>query len=231
MIPSNSCETPTHEKPMSNGVSNHAIRMTPSHPVRREALRMDVALVAFDGVDTAAYAYADARDRSGPNGHWQDRVGLIEHHEDGHLVLRGTFAGHYVDVDEAAHTSEEGAAKGWRKGALAGFLLTPAGFAVGCVLGAAIGSQEGEASEKDREPTLLAEKLRSAVPLSGSAVVLAAEARVVDEMRGAFRLDDAQVTRRSLSEDELAVIEVALSDDPVADRSSGRPIDPHREKI
>ena len=108
---------------------NHAIRVTPSHPVRREALHMDVALNAFNGVDTAAEAYADARDRSAPTGHWQEQVGLVEHHEDGHPVLRGTFAGHYVDVDEAAHTSEEGAAKGWRKGALAGFLLTPAGFA------------------------------------------------------------------------------------------------------
>jgi hypothetical protein len=89
---------------------NHAIRVTPSHPVRREALHMDVALNAFNGVDTAAEAYADARDRSAPTGHWQDQVGLVEHHEDGHLVLRGTFAGNYVDVDEAAHTSEEGAA-------------------------------------------------------------------------------------------------------------------------
>jgi uncharacterized membrane protein len=194
--------------------------MTPSHPVRREALHMDVALIAFDGVDTAAEAYADARDRSGRTRHWQDQGELVEHHEDGLLVLHGTFAGHYVDVDEAAHTSEEGAAKGWRKGALAGFLLTPAGFAVGSVLGAVIGSQEGEPSERDREPTLLADKLWSAVPLSGSGVVLAAEARVDDEMLSAFELDDAQVTRRTLSEDELAVIEVALSDEPVAATSS-----------
>ena len=192
---------------------------------------MDVALMAFDGVDTAANAYADARDRFGPAGQWQNQVGFVERHEDGHLVLRGTFAGHYVDVDEAAHSSEEGAAKGWRKGALAGFLLTPAGFAVGCVLGAVIGSQEGKASEKDREPTLLADKVRSAVPLSGSAVVLAAETGVVDEMLSAFAVDDARVTRRTLSEDELAVIEIALSDEPVAARSSGQHVDPSQETI
>ena len=94
----------------------------------------EFALVAFDGVNTAAEIFARGRDRSGATGRWQDQVGLVEHHGDGHLVLRGTFAGHYVDVDEAAHVSEAGAAKGWRAGALAGFLLTPAGFAVGLSL-------------------------------------------------------------------------------------------------
>jgi hypothetical protein len=177
---------------------------------------MDVLLIAFDGVDTAAEAFADARDRSGAKARWQYQVGLVEHHADGHLVLRGTFAGHYVDVDEAAHTSDEGAAKGWRKGALAGFLLTPAGFAVGSVLGAAIGSQEGEASEREREPLLLATKLRAAVPSPGSGVVLAAEGGVVDEMLSAFDLDGAQVTRRTLTEGDIALIDVALGDEPEA---------------
>lgn len=56
---------------------------------------MDVALIPFDGVDTAARAYADARDRSGPARRWQVEVGFIEHHEDGH-----------------PYTSEDGAVKG-----------------------------------------------------------------------------------------------------------------------
>jgi hypothetical protein len=60
---------------------NHAIRVTLSHPVRREALPMDVALIAFDG----------------------------------------------------------------------------------SMLGTVIGSQEGEPTERDREPTLLADKLRGAI--------------------------------------------------------------------
>lgn len=117
------------------------------------------------------------------------------------------------------------------KGALAGFLLTPAGFAVGSVLGAVIGSQEGEASEKDREPTLLAEKLRSTVPLSRSGVVLAAEASVADKMLSAFDVDDSQVTRGTLTDDGLAVIEVALSDEPVAATSSGLAADASRGAI
>ena len=112
------------------------------------------------------------------------------------------------------------------EGALAGFLLTPAGFAVGSVLGAVIGSQEGEPSERDREPTLLADRLRAAVPTPGSGVVLAARASVVDEMLSAFELDEAQVTRRTLSQDERAVIDIALTDEPAAARSSGLLVDP-----
>lgn len=181
---------------------------------------MDVALLTFDGVGTAVDAFADARDRSGVTGGWADHVGFVEHHEDDHLVLRGTFAGHYVDVNEAARTSEEGAARGWRTGALMGFLLTPVGLAVGSVLGAAVGSQEGEASERDSEPTLVATKLRAAVPAPGSGVVLVADAGVVDEMLSAFDLGDAGVTRRTLSDQELAEIAVALSDEP---RTSAEP--------
>jgi uncharacterized membrane protein len=118
--------------------------------------------------------------------------------------------GHYVDVDEAAHVSEAGAAKGWRTGALIGFLLGPPGFAVGSVVGAA--SQEGEPGERDREPTLLVDKLRAAVPAPGSGVVLVADAGDVDEMLSAFALGDAQVTHRTLSAEDLAVVNAALSE-------------------
>lgn len=173
---------------------------------------MDIAGVAFADVNQAVEAYATACDRAVPRESWQDQVGFVEHHEDGHLVLRGTFAGRYVDVDEAAHVSEDGAARGFRAGALAGLFLTPAGFAVGSVLGALVGSQEGEASERDSEPTLLVEKLRAAIPAPGSAVVLAADADVVDSMLSAFAPSEGQVTRNTLSEDQVAALEATLSD-------------------
>jgi hypothetical protein len=195
---------------------NHANQMTPSHHQRRQPLHMDFALVAFDRVDTAAEAFATARDRSGATSRWWDQVALLEHHMGGHLVLRGTLAGHYVDVDESLHVSESGAAKGWRTGALIGSLLTPAGLAVGSVLGAVIGSQEGEPSERDPEPTLLVDKLRGAVPAPGSSIVMIGEAGAVDEMLSAAQLGVASVTRRTLSRDELAVLDIALSETPPA---------------
>ena len=114
-------------------------------------------------------------------------------------------------MDEAAHVSEAGAAKGWRTGALIGFLLGPPGFAVGSVVGAAAGTQEGEPGERDREPTLLVDKLRAAVA-PGSGVVLVADAGDGDEMLSAFALGDAQVTHRTLSAEDLAVVNAALSE-------------------
>jgi uncharacterized membrane protein len=181
---------------------------------------MEFALITFDGVNAAEQVYARGRDAG--SGHWQDQVGLVEHHEDGHLVLRGAFAGHYVDVDEAAHTSEMGAAEGLRTGALIGFLLGPPGFAIGSVLGAMVGSQEGEPGERDREPTLLADRLRAAVPARGSALVLVAAEDVVDEMLSACGRGEAGVMRRNLSAEDLVVIDAALSEAPTRSGASPR---------
>lgn len=172
---------------------------------------MDLALIVFDGVDTATEAFADARERSASTTGWPDEVGLVEHHEDGHLVLRGMFAGHYLDTDETQHASEEGAAEGWRIGSVVGLLLGPPGFAVGSVFGAAIGSQEGEPSEPDAEPTLVADKLRAAMPAPGSGIVIVADASVVDDMLSALNAPDARVTRRTLSTEDVEVVNAAFS--------------------
>ena len=74
-----------------------------------------------------------------------------------------------------------------------------------------------QCAEMGVKPTLLtADKLRDAVPAPGSAVVLVANAGVIDEMLGAFELDGCHVTRRMLTQDELAGLDVALSDTPPA---------------
>jgi hypothetical protein len=118
---------------------------------------MDFALVTFDGVNTAAEAFAKARDGGGETSRWSEQAGLVERHKDGHLVLGGLFAGRYVDVDEALHVSEVGAERGWAVGALIGLLLAPPGFAIGNVLGAMIGSQVGHPREIEPEPGALTE--------------------------------------------------------------------------
>lgn len=178
---------------------------------------LDFALLSFDGVNSAAEVFADARGRSRDAAHWTSEVGFVEHHENGHLVLRGTFAGHYVDFDEALHLSEGGAAEGWAAGALIGALLAgPLGFAVGSVTGGLVGSQVGNPSEVDAAPEPLAERLRAAVPLSGSAIVLIAGAADVDEMIAAIGDTSAQVIRKSLTPDEVESVEASLSATPAA---------------
>jgi uncharacterized membrane protein len=180
---------------------------------------LDFALLSFDGVNSAAEAFAAARDRSGAAAPWASEVGFVEHHDSGHLVLRGTFAGHYVDVDEALHVSGRGTAEGATAGAVIGTLLGgPLGLAVGSVAGGTIGSQVGKPSETDPEPQPLAERLRAAVPRSGSAIVLIADANDVDQMIAAIGETSAQVIRKALTPEEAAAVRASLSASPAASR-------------
>ena len=183
---------------------------------------LDFALLSFAGVNSAVDAFSAARDRS-PNARWASEVGFVEHHESGHLVLRGTFAGHYVDVDEALHVSERGTAEGATGGAVIGTLLGgPLGLALGTVLGGTLGSQVGKPSETDPEPEPLAERLRAAVPPSGSAIVLIAPPAEVDEMIRAVGQPSGQVIRRTLSPEEAADVQASLSASPAASPGPSR---------
>jgi uncharacterized membrane protein len=177
---------------------------------------LDVAVVRFDGEGTAVRRYADAKDRSDTEARWAREVGFVERHKHGHLLLRGTFAGHYVDVDESDHVSQKGAGEGAVAGGLLGVLLGPAGIAVGLTVGGIVGSQAGKASDSEAEPRLLADQLRDAVPRSSSAIVLIAAAPDVDEMLAAMGEAGQSVTRRTLTADETARLEDALSAAPPA---------------
>jgi uncharacterized membrane protein len=137
-------------------------------------------------------------------------------------VLRGTFAGHYVDVDEALHVSERGAAEGFAGGAVVGALLGPPGFAAGMVVGAILGSQAGEPTEADPEPRLLVDQLRAAVPRSGSAIVLIAAPRDVDDMLAAIGDTEAEVTRQALTADQVAALQATLNTTPAASPGPSR---------
>jgi uncharacterized membrane protein len=177
---------------------------------------LDFALVRFPGEGTATEAYVAGSDRSGAGARWVREIGFVEHHHNGHLVVRGTFAGHYVDVDEALHVSERGAGEGFVGGAAVGLLLGPPGIAVGMALGAILGSQLGERSETDREPSLLADQLRTAVPRSDSAIVLIGPAADVDEMLAAIAERGGEVVRHTFTADEAAVLQASLSEAPAA---------------
>jgi uncharacterized membrane protein len=186
---------------------------------------LESALVSFPKINDAAKAYAAARDRSGPEASWPKEVGFIEHHQSGKVVLRGNFAGHYVDVDEGLHVSQVGAAEGFLVGAILGVLLGgPPGFAAGLVAGATVGSQFGN-GENDPEPEVLVERLRAAVPRAGSAIILIAEPSEVDEMLAGLgdRSEvatlttlDADVTRTTLHADDVAALQKSLSEWPAA---------------
>jgi uncharacterized membrane protein len=177
---------------------------------------LDLALVSFDGTNAAAQAFEAAGERSGAPAAWVQRVGFVEHHKNGHLVLRGTFAGHYIDIDEALHVSQSGAAEGWIIGGLIGVLGGPPGLVLGMTIGGGIGSQIGKPSEVDPEPQALADQLRAAVPRSSSAMVVVAHAQDVDAFLAAVDDTGAHVTRRTLSSEEIAALQRSLRDAPEA---------------
>lgn len=182
-------------------------------------MSLDLAVARFDGEGTAVQRYAAAKERaerSGGEASWTQKVGFVERHHNGRLLLRGTFAGHYLDVDESDRVSQKGAGEGAVAGGLIGVLLGPAGIAVGITLGGVIGSKTGDEPETEAEPGALAERLRESLPPSASAIVLVAEQPEVDEMLGALDVDAQDVIRRTLTAEQQTELEQALRMAPPA---------------
>jgi phage tail tape-measure protein len=143
-------------------------------------MRLDVALVSFPAQHGAISAFA-----ASPNdAAWKQEVAFVERHHNGRMSVRGTFAGHYVDVDESDHTSEPGTVEGAMIGALVGaiFGLGPPGAAFGLVFGGAVGAVVGKPTQVEAQPETLVDELRAAVPKGGSAVVLLAAPEHVDAL-------------------------------------------------
>lgn len=172
-----------------------------------------MALALFDGEGTAVLRYADAK-QAGGDPRWAREVGFVEHHHGGRMLLRGTFAGHYLDVDESDHFSQRGAGGGAVIGGLAGALLGPVGIPVGFIVGGVVGSQAATPGEIEAEPELLAEQLRAAVPRSSSAVVLIAPAKDVDEMVAALGPAAREIARATLSPEQEAALAQSLGEAP-----------------
>jgi uncharacterized membrane protein len=182
-----------------------------------------MAVVLFDGEGDAVKRYAEARDRSSRRADfsaapaWTRDVGFVERHHSGHLLLRGTFAGHYLDVDENDHVSQKGTAEGAVGGAIVGLLAGPPGIAVGLLAGGIIGAAHGQPSDRETEPEAVAVQLREAIPPSSSAIVMFAPSSEVDELLGLLGDDARNVVRRTLSDEDLTALEASLESAPRAD--------------
>jgi uncharacterized membrane protein len=186
-------------------------------------MSLDLAVVKFEGEDTAVRSYAAVKARVG-DAAWLHEVGFVEHHPSGRLVLRGTFAGHYLDVDESDRVSQTGAGIGAVAGGLVGVLLGPPGIAVGLLVGGIAGAELGSPTdtEPEEDAKALAKELRATVPRASSAIVLIAAPADADEMLAAFGEDgrelgeDAKPVRRTLSAEETDALEASLQAAPPA---------------
>jgi hypothetical protein len=65
---------------------------------RRHASTSDIAVLTYPQIIGAERAYADVRDGVGTQP-WLAEVAFVECHRHDRIVVRGTFAGRYVDVD------------------------------------------------------------------------------------------------------------------------------------
>jgi hypothetical protein len=70
----------------------------PPSPPRPHASTSDIAVLTFPRIIGAERAYADVRDNVGSQP-WLAEVAFVECHRHDRIVVRGTFAGRYVDVD------------------------------------------------------------------------------------------------------------------------------------
>ena len=82
-------------------------------------MSLDLALAVFPRIEGADHAYADALDAVGDVA-WVHEVALVEHHRHDRLVIRGTFAGRYVDVDDLSDPIGKRTAEGAVAGVLFG---------------------------------------------------------------------------------------------------------------
>jgi NADH:ubiquinone reductase (H+-translocating) len=210
------------EKPVSHQQSQKGARMPPPATGKLgdgRATPLELAAVRFHGQATAASRYGTAVARVG-DAPWTRQVGFVERHRNGHLLIHGTFAGHYVYFDESDHVSQPRVAEGSLAGGLIGVLLGPPGLAVGLTIGAFIGSQSGSPSDVETEPEPLLAQLREAVEAPSSAIVAIARATDIDDMVAAVATDAASLVRRALTDQEESTLVASLASAPaVADRS------------
>jgi uncharacterized membrane protein len=175
----------------------------------------DLAVVTFERTQGAEHAYADVLDAAG-QAPWEREVTLVEHHGHDRIVVRGTFAGHYVDIDDEGDVIGRRTAEGVVAGAAIGALLGPAGFAAGLVAGGAVG---GLAEADSAVPELRGaffDAIRADVPEGSSAVMVLASPEHVDAMLDAFANAGGQVARHSLSAEQAEVLRAAVSGTPLA---------------
>lgn len=175
-------------------------------------MSLDLALLVFHHIEGAERAYTKVLETSG-RGPWVHEVAFAEHHRHDRIVVRGTFAGRYVDVDERGDVIGRRTAEGALTGAVAGVLFGPAGLAVGLVGGAAAGGL----SEAERAPHLhdaLLDELREAFPEKSSALLLLASPEHVDAMVAAFAGLDGRLVRRELTPEGALALEDAVAGRP-----------------
>jgi uncharacterized membrane protein len=175
---------------------------------------MDAGVATFEGIYGAERAYTTARDRD-PEADWLRQSAFVEVHGDGHVVIRGTVLGRYVDVADVGDVIGDATALGAITGALLGFAFGPPAVATGLIGGATIGGA-AEASHAPKLDGPGLDAIREQVPQGSSAVVVISQTEDVRAMADALASAANTFKRYRLSEAAEAELRSALADAPVA---------------
>lgn len=177
-------------------------------------MALDLALAVFDHPNGAERAFGNVRQRAG-DAEWMHEVAFVEHHKRGRIVVRGTFAGRYLDIEDESDPLGKEVAVGALTGAVVGAVFGPPGFAAGLVTGGAVGGLV-EGSHVEELHGGFFDEVREDVPENHSALVLLAAPEHVDGMLAALEGDGGEVTRRTLSDNAVAQLTASVSDAPPA---------------
>ncbi|HXB16225.1 MAG TPA: DUF1269 domain-containing protein [Solirubrobacteraceae bacterium] len=180
-------------------------------------MSLEVVVLRFEKESDAVQRFARARDatpRWEPEPRWTRDVGFVERHHSGRLLLRGSFAGHYLDFDENDDFSQKDAGEGAVAGGLIGVLGGPPGIAVGLLVGGLLGGNLGSPDERESEPEAFVERLRAALPPESSALVMIAAPAEIDELLAAIGDGASDTVRRALDDEQTAAVQAALSAAP-----------------
>ncbi len=174
---------------------------------------LDFAFVVFEHTEGAEQAYSRAP-RSVDGVSWADQIAFVEHHRRNRIVVRGTFAGRYVDADDEQDFIGARTAEGAVAGGAVGLLFGPAGLAVGLVGGGLAGGVAQERGSPHLRSAFF-DEVRLEVPEGHSAVIMMASTDRVDAMVSALE-GHGRLVRHHLTDEDAKVLADAVAGDPTA---------------
>jgi uncharacterized membrane protein len=176
-------------------------------------MSVDLAVAVFPHTEGAERAYAQVSTTHAETP-WAKEIAFVEHHRHDRVVVRGTFAGRYVDEQDETDLINPLTAGGAATGAVVGAIFGPLGLAIGVVGGGIAGGEAGVTVPQLHDAFF--DEVRADVPEGSSAVILLAAPEHVDAMVAAFEGHGAQVTRRSLTPEAARALQTAVAGRPPA---------------
>jgi uncharacterized membrane protein len=187
----------------------------PLAPRRQGQEARELAVLTFDHIEGAERAYADARGRAN-DAPWLREIVFVECHRHGRIVVRGTFAGHYLDVDDVADAIGHDTAVGAVASAVVGLAFGPPGFAVGLAAGSIAGGVHESAAHAPEEDGAHFDEIRHDIPEGSSGIVALVSADDSAALIEALHERATRLTHHRLSDAEAATLQAAVVQAPPA---------------